>query len=129
MGVIEEKKEEVSEEKKEETAEEKKEVAEERKEETTVETIEETPDEEEVKEKPVIQKLEEFMFKVGPLGITGSWEQGLVLEVEKDSQADTNGVQPGWQMVKVNDADYSEDILDAAIAGAEPYSITFLPGE
>jgi len=66
-----------------------------------------------------------LVFMPGQLGIDADWSTGKVGRVHPESQAAVAGVKPGWRMIKVNDQAYIESLLDACIAGAQEFSVTF----
>lgn len=66
-----------------------------------------------------------FDFEGAGLGISADWETGSVITVIPGLQCDKRGVKAGWRIAKVDDRPYTEALLDEAIAGSAPYSITF----
>lgn len=64
-------------------------------------------------------------FRPGQLGITATWADGLVQDVEEGGQADSLGVKPGMYFESIDDIAYTEDLLDLRAAGKTNYEITF----
>jgi membrane associated rhomboid family serine protease len=66
-------------------------------------------------------------FRPGRLGLVGNWIcHGDVVEVTKNGQAESSGVQVGWKFLKVDGQKFTEQLLDARIGGKQDFVITFL---
>jgi len=63
-------------------------------------------------------------FQPGVLGLNLSVQTGKVCKITGD-QAISMGVQEGWQMIELNNEEYSESLLAEYRQGSEPYLITF----
>lgn len=64
-------------------------------------------------------------FQPGPLGVAADYERGEVGQVNA-GQCLRHGVQMGWFFHKLDGQPYSEDLLDAKVAGTSAYEVTFL---
>jgi len=72
---------------------------------------------------------EKVRFQLGPNGITretGTDGITIVAKIEDESQAQRKGVKPGWKFHKLGSAPFSDQKLDALIAGSSDYDVTFL---
>eukprot|EP00930_Biecheleria_cincta_P063784 TRINITY_DN49317_c0_g1_i1.p1 TRINITY_DN49317_c0_g1~~TRINITY_DN49317_c0_g1_i1.p1 ORF type:complete len:296 (+),score=58.46 TRINITY_DN49317_c0_g1_i1:19-906(+) len=68
----------------------------------------------------------QVMLNGGPLGIGANWLTGLVDRVVDGGQGSAAGVCVGDWFIKVNDAAYSEKLLDATRAIGQPFMVTLL---
>jgi len=64
-------------------------------------------------------------FQPGALGVAADYERGEVGQVNA-GQCLRHGVQMGWFFHKLDGQPYSEDLLDAKVAGTSAYEVTFL---
>jgi len=72
-------------------------------------------------------------FNPGRLGINlGFWSGGFnggytgtITNVVKNGQAESLGVQVGWEISEIESEPYSEKLLDSYIRGKHPYLLTF----
>jgi hypothetical protein len=69
--------------------------------------------------------MTKIVFHPGKLGIKANWKTGEVEEISENGQAEKFGLEVGWKIVKINDEDYSEELLDEKTAGQSDYTITF----
>jgi len=67
----------------------------------------------------------QIVFKPGKLGVKAIWETGEIEGVSANQQAEKLGVKVGWTIVKVDDEEYSEAVIDRKSAGDVDYVLTF----
>jgi len=67
----------------------------------------------------------QIVFKPGRLGVKAMWETGEIEGVSANQQAEKLGVKVGWTIVKVDDEEYSEAVIDRKSAGDVDYVLTF----
>jgi hypothetical protein len=66
-----------------------------------------------------------FVFQPGGLGLGFGERSGRIGNVTRGTQASNAGVQVGWVMIRVDDCEYSAEVLDSRISGKSSYHITF----
>jgi len=67
----------------------------------------------------------QILFQPGMLGIKAIWGTGVIEGTLEGGQAEKFGVKAGWTIIKIDDVDYSEDLIDSKAAGEEEYMLTF----
>jgi predicted RND superfamily exporter protein len=70
-------------------------------------------------------RLHTCVFQPGELGLDADWAAGLVESVDVGGQGERLGVKAGWQFHTIDEAPYSELMLDACIGGLENYTVVF----
>lgn len=65
------------------------------------------------------------VFQSTRLGLSADWTTGVVEQIVEEGQAKDLGVMEGWVITSVNGKPYTEDLLDAALAGPDPIELAF----
>ena len=67
-----------------------------------------------------------LVFKPGRLGLMLDWQKGVVESVVSGRQGESLGVKEGWQLYRLGEKSYTQDLLRRLVAGTERYSIAFV---
>eukprot|EP00930_Biecheleria_cincta_P033075 TRINITY_DN2290_c0_g3_i1.p1 TRINITY_DN2290_c0_g3~~TRINITY_DN2290_c0_g3_i1.p1 ORF type:complete len:316 (-),score=48.95 TRINITY_DN2290_c0_g3_i1:207-1154(-) len=68
----------------------------------------------------------QVIFQPGPLGVGANWTTGRVDKVVTGGQGLANGVAVGDWFTKVNGTAYTEQMLDAARATGQPFTVSLI---
>ena len=78
-----------------------------------------------VKQSPQFEEKRQ-KFKPCSLGVNCyDWETGYITEIQSGKQADQHGIQPGWQILRINRDLYEKKLLFKRANARDKFYLTF----
>jgi len=74
---------------------------------------------------PEDSDLKDILFQPGRIGVRVTWTTGRVDCISPRRQSEMRGVKPGWVIVKIDEEEFSRDLLRSKMNGDKDYILTF----